>query len=354
MNRVCHILFLVVFTQFAYAQTTIKMEKMGGVYKIPCKVNGLCLKFIFDTGASDVTLSLTEALFMLKNGYLSDGDFRGTEYYRIANGDIQEGTKVNLKSIEVGGQKIYNVEASITHTADAPLLFGQSALQRFGNFSIDYATNTLSLGGGNGSATSPKSTAVPRKEIDYSKHTVATIWMTKNLNVSTFRNGDPIPEAKTDEEWKQANSNEAPAWCYYNNDTANCKKYGKLYNWYAVNDSRGLAPKGWHIPSHAEWTTLINFFSEDGSKMKAASGWDGMPGNGDNTSGFAGLPGGMRAPWGSLYEGIGSYGDWWSTTECDDNPHAHAWHFELRGLSNYTFLDDNNKWLGFSVRCLRN
>ena len=176
------------------AQTTIKMEKTGGVYKIPCKVNGLGLKFIFDTGASDVSLSLTEALFMLKNGYLSDKDFLGTEYYRIANGDIQEGTKVNLKSIEIGGQKIYNVEASIAHTTDAPLLFGQSALQRFGKFSIDYSTNSLILGG-NASSTQ-------KSNLNHASVKIGTQeWMTTNLNVERFRNGDTIREAKTNEEW---------------------------------------------------------------------------------------------------------------------------------------------------------
>ncbi len=84
------------------------------------------------------------------------------------------------------------------------------------------------------------------------------IWMTENLNVSTFRNGEPIPEAKTEEEWKKAGENKQPAWCYYNNDPKNGAKYGKLYNWCAVNDIRGIAPTGWHIPSYDEWTILIN------------------------------------------------------------------------------------------------
>lgn len=68
------------------------------------------------------------------------------------------------------------------------------------------------------------------------------VWRTKNLDVATFRNGDSIPQAKTNEEWEKAAENQQPAWCYYNNDPANGAKYGKLYNWYAVNDSRGLAP----------------------------------------------------------------------------------------------------------------
>ena len=75
------------------------------------------------------------------------------------------------------------------------------------------------------------------------------LWIASNLNVSHFRNGDPIPEAASAAEWKQAAEDKRPAWCYYNNDPVNGRTYHKLYNWYAVNDPRGLAPYGWHVPS---------------------------------------------------------------------------------------------------------
>jgi len=86
-------------------------------------------------------------------------------------------------------------------------------------------------------------------------------WMNYNLNVDKFRNGDPIPRAETDEEWLEATKNKQPAWCYLDNDPLNGEKFGKLYNWYAVNDPRGLAPPGWKIPSDEDWTDLINFVS---------------------------------------------------------------------------------------------
>lgn len=121
------------------------MEKLNGVYTMPCKVNGLSLKFIFDTGASDVSISLTEALFMLKNGYLNESDLLGTEYYQFANGDVGEGTKILLREIDIGGIKLNNVHASITHSLSAPLLLGQSALSRLGRFQMDYSANTLTL-----------------------------------------------------------------------------------------------------------------------------------------------------------------------------------------------------------------
>ena len=88
------------------------------------------------------------------------------------------------------------------------------------------------------------------------------VWMTKNLDVSTFRNGEIIPEAKTEDEWNAAGGNHTPAWCYYNNDPKNGEIYGKLYNCYAVDDSRGLAPAGWHVPTIEEWKLIMYDNSE--------------------------------------------------------------------------------------------
>ena len=84
-------------------------------------------------------------------------------------------------------------------------------------------------------------------------------WMNKNLDVTTFRNGDPIQEVTTYEEWIKLGEKGIPTWCYYENDSDYGEKYGKLYNWHAVKDPRGLAPKGWHVPSKSEWETLISF-----------------------------------------------------------------------------------------------
>jgi len=177
------------------------------------------------------------------------------------------------------------------------------------------------------------------------------VWMTKNLDVSTFRNGDPIPQAKTDEEWKKAGENKQPAWCYYNNDPANGAKYGKLYNWYAVNDSRGLAPVGYHIPSDAEWTKLTDFLGGNevaGTKMKSTDGWKGN-GNGTNESGFSGLPGGYRY-FGGTFDDFGDYGYWWSSSE---NLTTNAWYRYLNYVNGYVSRYGYSKGRGFSVRCLR-
>ena len=176
-------------------------------------------------------------------------------------------------------------------------------------------------------------------------------WSTKNLDVSSFRNGEAIPEARTNAEWQKAGEEGNPAWCYYDSDPANGTRYGKLYNWYAVNDTRGLAPKGWHIPSDDEWTTLTGHLGGDGSgnQMKTSSGWKDN-GNGSNSSGFAGLPGGYRNDDGTFYN-IGAFGYWWSSSEYGTYG---AWNRVL-------YFNDGNvvrtnifyfKEDGFSVRCL--
>ena len=128
----------------ALGQIIIEMTPQGKVYSLPGKVNGLELNFIFDTGASDVYLSMTEAIFMLKNGYLTKNDFTGVSYSQIANGDIVENTTVVLREVEIGGIKLPNVTASISHNLDAPLLLGQSAIQKLGPIQLDGKTRSYS------------------------------------------------------------------------------------------------------------------------------------------------------------------------------------------------------------------
>ena len=123
--------------QHLHSQVTVEMEQQGDIYYLQGKVNGLQLKFIFDTGASNVSLSLAEAIFMLKNGYLDQKDVKGVSYAQIANGDIVENTEVLLKSIEIGGVTISNVKALISHNLSAPLLLGQSAIQKLGPIQLD-------------------------------------------------------------------------------------------------------------------------------------------------------------------------------------------------------------------------
>jgi uncharacterized protein (TIGR02145 family) len=180
-------------------------------------------------------------------------------------------------------------------------------------------------------------------------------WAAENLNVSNFRNGDAIPEAKNNEDWINAYENGKPVWCYYNYDPQNGKKYGKLYNWFVVKDSRGLAPAGWHIPTDAEWIQLMTFLGGDNfnlanKKMKTTTGWDNKyVGNGTNESGFSGLPGGTVNYEGNFY-GIGRYGLWWSSTE---ESTINSWVKFLRPPISDTHRRYDRIENGFSVRCVK-
>jgi uncharacterized protein (TIGR02145 family) len=177
-------------------------------------------------------------------------------------------------------------------------------------------------------------------------------WASDNLNVTTFRNGDVIQEARTNEAWANAGREGKPAWCYFGNDKRNNKKYGKLYNWFAVNDPRGLAPEGWHVPGDAEWAVLIDFLGgEDvaGSKLKNTEGWIDV-GGGSNTSGFSGLPCGYRSPDGAFGFFL-TDGYFWSSTEDGDGK---AWYRNLYYFNNSITRNSDPKAAGFSVRCIKN
>ena len=138
------LLFFVAITCFC--QVKVTMEKHGNVYYVPGKVNGLSMKFIFDTGASNVCLSLTEAIFMLKNGYIKESDIGEKGYSQIANGDVVENTKVILRNIEIGGITIKDVAVVISNSLDAPLLLGQSAIQKLGPIQLDGNTLVIAKG----------------------------------------------------------------------------------------------------------------------------------------------------------------------------------------------------------------
>ena len=185
------------------------------------------------------------------------------------------------------------------------------------------------------------------------------VWTSKNLDVETYRNGDTIPQVQDNIAFYSLTTG---AWCYHENKTANGTKYGKLYNWFAVNDPRGLAPKGYHIPTDEEWTMLTQnlegagddrgYIDEShaaGTKMKSTSGWEVNGGNGSNTSGFKGLPGGSRCLYGEFCS-IDEIGIWWCSS--DFAPET-AWFRFLSYDSAYLGRSANDKHYGLSVRCIK-
>lgn len=176
-------------------------------------------------------------------------------------------------------------------------------------------------------------------------------WMSQNLNVTTFRNGDPIYEVKSNDEWMNAAERKQPAWCYYENLAKNGAKYGKLYNWYAITDPRGLAPKGWKIPTLNDWDTLftvIGGIDEAALKMKNENGWEAN-GNGTNETGFSALPGGYRDQNGIFYF-PGIRGFWWTSSE--QNQYNAMCLYSDYYFNNF-YKSYNNKKCGLSVRCIR-
>lgn len=136
MKKIIIILTTLFFGLNLSAQIKIKLDRVNGVYKVPCKVNGIPMEFIFDTGASNVTISITEALFLSKQGLLKKEDIKETVNYQIANGDIQEGTEIVLRKIQIEGLEIRDITATVVHEQNAPLLLGMTALNKLGEISI--------------------------------------------------------------------------------------------------------------------------------------------------------------------------------------------------------------------------
>ncbi|MCD4744292.1 MAG: fibrobacter succinogenes major paralogous domain-containing protein [Desulfobacteraceae bacterium] len=179
---------------------------------------------------------------------------------------------------------------------------------------------------------------------DITAHKTATvgeqIWSVENLNTAYYRNGDPILEAKTKAEWEACYKSEEGAWCYYENKISHGEKYGKLYNWYAVNDSRGLAPMGMHIPTRKEWHLLV---SNLGGETQAFE-------NMKSPTGFAAFPGGERWFEDCLFYKIGEIGFWWSSTKEDK---FNAWYQAMHFGYSQVGSDKGGMNTGFSVRCIK-
>lgn len=182
-------------------------------------------------------------------------------------------------------------------------------------------------------------------------------WQKCNLNVDTYRNGDPIPQATSNADWEDKDINGIGAWCYYNNDPANGPIYGKLYNAHAVNNitNGGLAPLGYHIPTRTEWTALSTFLGGDstgGGKLKepGACYWTSPNSLLTPYSGFAALPGGYRHPTGDPFFGINTSGYFWSSTVFD--PGSQYSRYMFNG-STVLVEQSLSKGFGFSVRLIQ-
>jgi uncharacterized protein (TIGR02145 family) len=175
--------------------------------------------------------------------------------------------------------------------------------------------------------------------------------MAENLRTTSYANGDPIPNLTNDTQWGSLNIG---SWAHYNNDSQYENPYGKLYNWYAVNDSRNICPSGWHVPSDAEWTVIIDNLGGEsvaGGKMKSIGTqyWVSPNTDATNVSGFSGLPGGIRISSGDFVS-IGGNGLWWSSTTSNSGS---AWYRYINYNFGIVYRNFSVVNSGFSIRCLK-
>jgi uncharacterized protein (TIGR02145 family) len=173
------------------------------------------------------------------------------------------------------------------------------------------------------------------------------------LDVSKYRNGEIIPEVKDPKEWAKLTTG---AWCYQDNDSKNGAIYGKLYNWYAVTDPRGLAPEGFHVPSDDEWKKLNDYIDSEkikGVKKKVLREKHLYKLDEMMESRFKGLPGGARLieDFGCYFSSIGFDGAWWSSSEnvTKSDLYNTLNYYYFGSANDYSF----NKQFGFSVRCIK-
>ena len=179
-------------------------------------------------------------------------------------------------------------------------------------------------------------------------------WTLKNLSVTTYRNGDTIPQVTDNTQWENLTTG---AWCYYNNDPSTEATYGRLYNWYALNDPRGIAPVGYHVPSDSEWTVLTNYLGGEsvaGGKMKqvGTTRWLAPNTGATNISGFTALPAGYRYLFGDQFGFIGQQAIFWSSTADTNNPgdfFIRDLEYNLNSVSRYPVNKEN----GHSIRLIK-
>ena len=177
------------------------------------------------------------------------------------------------------------------------------------------------------------------------------VWAQKNLDVETYRNGDPIPHVQDSAEWSVLNTG---AWCYYEGISDYGRIYGKLYNWYAVNDPRGLAPPGWRVPGNEDWEILTEEqggLAEAGGKLKAVRLWEGINNGATDFTGFSALPAGGRRGSG-MFAGFGTYTTFWTSDSIPDN-RDYAWGWAMD--TNKTSIGQIRFYKGaaFSVRVIK-
>lgn len=349
-----------------HAQNTMNIyQNNGTVLQIP--LNSIDSITYTLSGASNLATLTTVAISAITNTSASSGGVissdggtpvtqRGICWSTSSNPTIADNTTNNGSGLGNFTGNLTGLSSNTTYYVRAYAINGIGVA--YGN-QVSFTTT----GGGNGILNPNLSYG---SMTDQDGNTYATIiigtqeWMAENLRVTTYANGDPIPNITDQNQWNNLTSG---AWAHYNNDTQYENPYGKLYNWYAVNDIRYLCPNGWHIPSDAEWNTLINYLDPNanggntipnyaGGEMKSTGTqyWQSPNTSATNLSGFSGLPGGSRTTSSFTVLGVNAY-YWSSSTSLNSSVHAIA--RSLHPNTTNVHWGGYGKVMAFSVRCLR-
>jgi uncharacterized protein (TIGR02145 family) len=301
----------------------------------------------------DYTFSLSKAGYATVNKTISIAEGKSTEL----NETLANGRAVAINSTPTGATLYIDGNASGTTPYSGSLTFGNHILRIESNGKkAEKTVNIVQTGGETNFALSFGPPTIT--DIDgnvYHSVTIGTqTWMVENLKVTRYRNGDQVPNITDNNAWTKLTTG---ATCDYLNMPSNSKMYGKLFNWYAVNDSRKIAPAGWHVPTDAEWTILTDYLGGEkvaGGKLKetGTTHWTNPNTDATNESGFSALPGGNRYDYNynGTFSLVGVDGIWWSSTESST---YYAWGRYMYFNYSYVVRDSSNKQGGFSVRCVR-
>jgi len=284
----------------------------------------------------------------------------------VSNGNINSDVNISYLGngiIPVTSMKLKSANAEKTmqyNTGDRLRILGTSG---------NYTTTIIDIPTQNKTITFPFVVCTDGDGNNYPVVQIGTqTWMVENLTTTKYNDGTVVPNVTDGYVWRDLTT---PGYCYYNNDApTNKTTYGALYNWYTVNTGK-LAPKGWHVPTDAEWKTLTDYLTDNGygyggsgyniaKSMAATSGWNahtnaGTVGNdqaSNNRSGFTALPGGFRNHDGT-FSGIGGWCQWWRSTDADYYEINSAWTISFATVSYGVGRYNYYKNFGFSVRCIK-
>ncbi|NQT23830.1 T9SS type A sorting domain-containing protein [candidate division KSB1 bacterium] len=253
------------------------------------------------------------------------------------NLSMSQSTDANTTDLNVLN-KLMSDQYTLTVTGDSIAAYEQQNLEITGNMTLDLTVNRTVT------------------DIDGNVYSTVKIgdqwWLGENLKVTHYRNGEDIPHVTDGTEWNNLSTD---AYCNFNNDSSNVVTYGRLYNWFAVNDSLYIAPDGWHVPTNDEWSILMTYLegeSVSGGKMKetGTAHWDSPNTGATNESGFTALGTGCRFDINGYFIKFGQITYFWSSTEYNDSG---AWYHYLNYDDSYLSRYNKLKQYGFSVRLIR-